>query len=53
LAISARAILVAALIDHAYFIMRIRIEEKMLKEEFGKEWEEYRRRTWRLVPLLY
>jgi protein-S-isoprenylcysteine O-methyltransferase Ste14 len=46
-------ILPVALLDPAYFNMRIRIEEKMLQEEFGKEWEEYTRRTWRLVPLLY
>jgi len=32
---------------------RIRAEEKLLAEQFGAEFEAYRRRTWRLVPYLY
>ena len=32
---------------------RIRQEEKMLAEEFGPEFEAYRRRAWRLVPYVY
>lgn len=32
---------------------RIRAEEKLLSEQFGAEFEAYRRRTWRLVPYLY
>jgi protein-S-isoprenylcysteine O-methyltransferase Ste14 len=32
---------------------RIRAEEKLLAEQFGAEFEAYRRRTWRLVPFLY
>lgn len=38
----------------AFLIRRMRHEEKVLKSEFGAEWEEYRRRTpWRLVPGIY
>jgi protein-S-isoprenylcysteine O-methyltransferase Ste14 len=32
---------------------RIRQEEKLLAEEFGEEFEAYRRRTWRLIPFVY
>jgi len=32
---------------------RIRAEEKLLAEEFGAEFEAYRRRTWRLLPYVY
>jgi len=32
---------------------RIRAEEKLLAEQFGAEFDAYRRRTWRLVPYLY
>jgi len=46
-------ILVTSTIDLVYFSMRITSEEKMLLEEFGKEWQEYKRRTWRLFPMLY
>ena len=31
----------------------ISFEEVMLASEFGQQYEEYRRRTWRLVPFLY
>ena len=34
-------------------IYRIRIEEGMLVEHFGDEYEEYRKKTKRLVPFLY
>jgi len=33
--------------------IRIRDEENMLKEEFGKEWEEYHAKTGRLMPGLF
>jgi protein-S-isoprenylcysteine O-methyltransferase Ste14 len=37
-----------------FLIRRIRHEEKVLKSEFGKKWEEYGRRTrWRLLPGIY
>ncbi len=32
---------------------RIRQEEKLLAEQFGAEFEVYRRRTWRLLPFVY
>lgn len=32
---------------------RIRKEEKLLAEQFGAEFEAYRRRTWRLIPYVY
>jgi protein-S-isoprenylcysteine O-methyltransferase Ste14 len=34
-------------------LWRIHDEEGLMLAEFGLEWEEYRRRTWRLVPLLF
>ncbi|MCI0403702.1 MAG: isoprenylcysteine carboxylmethyltransferase family protein [Acidobacteria bacterium] len=32
---------------------RIHAEEKLLAEQFGAEFEAYRRRTWRLIPYVY
>jgi protein-S-isoprenylcysteine O-methyltransferase Ste14 len=32
---------------------RIRLEEAMLVERFGNEYQEYRKQTWRLVPFIY
>ncbi|MFC1802692.1 methyltransferase family protein [Thermoproteota archaeon] len=32
---------------------RIRLEERMLVEEFGEEYKQYRERTWKLFPYLY
>jgi len=32
---------------------RIGIEERMLIEEFGEEYERYKERTWRLFPYIY
>jgi protein-S-isoprenylcysteine O-methyltransferase Ste14 len=34
-------------------ITRIDVEEVLLASEFGPAWEEYRKRTWRLVPWVY
>lgn len=34
-------------------IWRVFAEEKMMREEFGKEWEEYQSKTWRLIPYLF
>ncbi|MBK7451041.1 MAG: isoprenylcysteine carboxylmethyltransferase family protein [Anaerolineales bacterium] len=34
-------------------IWRVFAEEKMMYEEFGKEWEEYQAKTWRLVPYIF
>lgn len=41
------------LITAAAYHARIRAEESMLLAEFGDEFREYARRTWRLVPPLY
>ncbi|KAI8346927.1 hypothetical protein B0O80DRAFT_503051 [Mortierella sp. GBAus27b] len=34
-------------------IIRIGLEEAMLKDHFGKEWDEYASKRWRLIPFLY
>lgn len=34
-------------------IPRIRSEERLLREHFGKEYDDYFARTWRLVPWIY
>ena len=34
-------------------LARIRAEEALLQAQFGREYEEYRARTWRLIPGLY
>jgi protein-S-isoprenylcysteine O-methyltransferase Ste14 len=36
-----------------YFLHRITLEERMLIERFGAEYEEYRKHSKRLIPLLY
>jgi len=35
------------------FINRINIEEKLLLEQFGSEYDEYKKRTKRLIPWIY
>lgn len=44
---------VLALLNLLPLIARIRAEERLLADQFGAEYEAYRRRTWRLVPGLY
>lgn len=44
-------ILSAALI--LVLLWRIRDEECLLRETFGQEWQEYRKRSWRLLPFIY
>lgn len=34
-------------------IWRVFAEEKMMHQEFGKEWEEYQSTTWRLIPYIF
>ncbi|MBN8657922.1 MAG: isoprenylcysteine carboxylmethyltransferase family protein [Anaerolineae bacterium] len=34
-------------------IWRVFAEEKMMHQEFGKEWEEYQSKTWRLIPYIF
>ena len=35
------------------FIWRIFAEEKVMEKEFGKEWSDYRKKTWRLIPYMF
>jgi protein-S-isoprenylcysteine O-methyltransferase Ste14 len=44
-------LLVAALLPP--LIARIRAEERLLQAHFGAEYEDYRKRTWRLIPGIY
>jgi protein-S-isoprenylcysteine O-methyltransferase Ste14 len=37
----------------ALLIFRLTDEEKLLREEFGAQWEAYVQRSWRLVPFIY
>jgi protein-S-isoprenylcysteine O-methyltransferase Ste14 len=37
----------------ALLIFRLIDEEKLLREEFGAQWEAYVQRSWRLVPFIY
>lgn len=41
------------LVGGLFLPFRIEIEERMLLEEFGREYEEYRRRTKKLIPYIY
>jgi protein-S-isoprenylcysteine O-methyltransferase Ste14 len=34
-------------------LRRMKGEEVMLSEHFGKEWDEYASKRWRLIPFLY
>ncbi len=48
--ISAGIAPLAALLAYAW---RIRVEEAALREKFGAEFEEHRKRTWAIIPLLW
>ncbi|MFH2109656.1 MAG: isoprenylcysteine carboxylmethyltransferase family protein [Candidatus Bathyarchaeota archaeon] len=41
------------LLGSAFLLFRIPREERMMLEEFGDEYREYMRRTWRLIPHVY
>jgi protein-S-isoprenylcysteine O-methyltransferase Ste14 len=45
--------LILILIGNSLLLFRIEIEERMLVEEFGREYEEYVNRTKKLVPYVY
>lgn len=45
--------LIPTLIGNALLLFRIRIEERMLTEAFGGEYEEYMNKTKKLVPHVY
>jgi protein-S-isoprenylcysteine O-methyltransferase Ste14 len=42
-----------ALLAAIFVFDRMRSEERLLADRFAAEFEEYRRRTWRLIPLLF
>jgi len=44
---------VVVLVGSLFLPFRIQIEERMLLEEFGREYEEYKRRTKKLIPYIY
>jgi protein-S-isoprenylcysteine O-methyltransferase Ste14 len=45
--------LVVSVIFIGIILFRIRDEEILMQREFGQEWEEYCRRTQRLIPFIY
>jgi len=45
--------LVVMILANIFLLLRIEIEEKMLIAEFGLEYEEYRKKTKKLIPYLY
>ncbi|PZD74436.1 hypothetical protein C1752_01373 [Acaryochloris thomasi RCC1774] len=44
------AIMVVGALSHVY---RIQAEEEMLKAKYGKQYEVYSEKTWRLLPFIY
>lgn len=46
------ALLAVAILAIAY-LRKTRLEENIMSETFGAEWEVYRQDTWRLIPLLF
>ena len=46
------ALLGVAILVVAY-LRKTRLEENILRQTFGAEWDAYRRKTWALVPLLF
>jgi protein-S-isoprenylcysteine O-methyltransferase Ste14 len=52
--VSGRVIsLLGALMFAFAYVRKLRIEERALSAEFGVAWEEYRRRSWALLPPLF
>jgi protein-S-isoprenylcysteine O-methyltransferase Ste14 len=45
--------LLFTMVANGLILFRIHDEEKLLQEHFGKQWEDYCRKSWRLVPYLY
>ena len=43
-------VLVAIVVSMIAYLYRIRIEEEALQTAFGSEYEEYKKRTWKLFP---
>ena len=34
-------------------MQRIKVEEKVLEQHFGKQYLDYKKNTWRIVPYIY
>lgn len=51
----AACVLSIAYLGHQYWLLQIRIpdEEAMLRKRFGKEYDEYLSRRWKVVPFIY
>ena len=47
------SLIFACLAPPLSLVKRIKQEEAMLAKEFGNEWKEYCKKTWRLVPFLW
>jgi len=45
--------LVAMIFCNVFYLFRIQVEERMLINEFGNEYKEYRKRTRKIIPYLY
>ncbi len=41
------------LLASSFLLFRIQLEEEMLVSEFGTEYEEYKRKTKRIIPFIY
>jgi protein-S-isoprenylcysteine O-methyltransferase Ste14 len=44
---------VVVLVGSLFLPIRIQIEERLLLEEFGQEYEKYRKKTKKLIPYIY
>ena len=53
IAVSSIAGFAVMLLIVPYFLHRIKLEERMLLERFGAEYEEYMRHSQKLIPFVY
>jgi protein-S-isoprenylcysteine O-methyltransferase Ste14 len=42
-----------AIVTSSAYLYRVRSEEAMLAQTFGEAYQDYRQRTWKLIPLIY
>jgi protein-S-isoprenylcysteine O-methyltransferase Ste14 len=42
-----------AIVSGSAYVYRVRSEEAMLAQTFGEAYQDYRQRTWKLIPLIY
>ncbi len=45
--------ILCALALFGVLVWRVLAEESLLQQEFGTDWEEYRARSWRIIPFLF